>query len=78
MQEKTYYMTDALQKVKPTPHHTHHMGGCKYNAILIISRHNNTFKLLHDLIQTHNGGRWPILIMDLGNKQALVTSGTTT
>ena len=32
------------------------------------SRHNNTFKLLHELLQTHNGGRWPILSMDLGNK----------
>jgi hypothetical protein len=47
---------------------THLLGGCKYNAKLRISRHNNTFKLLHDLLATHNGGRWPILIMDLGNK----------
>jgi hypothetical protein len=47
---------------------THLLGGCNYNAKLGISRHNNTFKPLHDLLQTHNGGRWPILIMDLENK----------
>ena len=48
---------------------THLLGGCKYNAKLSISRHNNTFKLLHNLLQAHNGGLWPILSMDLGNKQ---------
>ncbi len=47
---------------------THLLGGCKYNAKLITSRYNNTFKLLHDLLQTHNGGRWRILGMDLENK----------
>jgi hypothetical protein len=47
---------------------THLLGGCKYIAKLRICRHNSTLKLLHDLLQTHNGGRWPILGMDLGNK----------
>jgi hypothetical protein len=47
---------------------THLLGGCKYNAKLRTSRHNNTFKLLQELLQTHNGGRWPILSVDLGNK----------
>ncbi len=46
----------------------HLLEGCKYNAKFRISRHNNMFKLLHDLLQTHNGGIWPTLSMDLGNK----------
>jgi hypothetical protein len=33
-----------------------------------MSRHNNTIRLLHDLLDAHNGGRWPILNMDLGSK----------
>ncbi len=33
-----------------------------------VNIYNNTFKILHDLLQTHNGGRWPILNMDLENK----------
>ena len=56
------------QKCNQPLANTQLLGGCKYNAKLIISRHNNTFKLLHNLLQTHNGGRWPILSMDLGNK----------
>jgi hypothetical protein len=44
------------------------LGGCKYNAKLRTYRHNNTFKLLHDLLETHNCGKWPVLNMDLGNK----------
>jgi len=47
---------------------THVLGGCKYNTKLRISTHNITFKLLHELLQTHKGGRWPIFSMDLGNK----------
>jgi hypothetical protein len=47
---------------------THLLGGCKYNAKLRISSYKSTFKLLHDLLQTHNGGRWPILNMDIRNK----------
>jgi len=47
---------------------THLLGGCKYNAKSRISGHNSTFKLLHDLLEFHNGEKWPILIIDLGNK----------
>jgi ribonuclease HI len=47
---------------------THLLGGCKYNAKMRTSRHNSTFKLLHELLQTQNGGRWPILSVDLGKK----------
>jgi hypothetical protein len=35
---------------------------------LRTSRHNNTFKLLKEQLGIHNGGRWPIVSMDLGNK----------
>jgi hypothetical protein len=44
------------------------LGGCKYNAKLRTSRLNIAFKLLQDLLGTHNGGRWPMLSMDLGSK----------
>ncbi len=47
---------------------THLLEGCKYNAKLQTSRHNITFKLLQDLLGTLNGGRWSIMIMDLGSK----------
>ncbi len=49
---------------------TNLIGGCKYNTKLITSRHNNTFKLLRGLLETHNIGRWPILSMDLERKPA--------
>ena len=45
---------------------THLLGGCISIARLRISRHHSTFKLLHQLLQQANGGRWPILSMDLG------------
>ncbi len=44
------------------------LGGCKYNAKLRTSIHNNTFKLLQEQLEIHNKGRWPIVNMDLGNK----------
>ena len=47
---------------------THLLGGCKYNSKLRISRHHSTFKLLHEQLEKHNGGRLPIISMDLGNK----------
>jgi hypothetical protein len=56
------------RKCNQSPTNTHLLEGCKYNAKLRTSRHNTTFKLLNDLLQTHNGGKWPILSMDLGNK----------
>ncbi len=46
----------------------HLLGRCKYNAKLLTSTHNNAFKLLHDLLEANNGGRWPIVSMDLGSK----------
>jgi hypothetical protein len=47
---------------------THLLGGYKYNAKLRTSKHNNTFKLLQNQLQKHNGGRWPIVSMDQGCK----------
>ena len=46
---------------------THILGGCRSTSTLRIKRHNNTFLLLHNLLQNTNGGRWPILGLDLGN-----------
>jgi len=47
---------------------THLLGGCKHNSKLRTSRYNSTFKLLHEQLEKHNGGRWPIVSIDLGNK----------
>ena len=44
------------------------MGGCKHNSKLITSRHNNTFKLLHDLLERNSRRRWSIINMDLGRQ----------
>ena len=46
--------------------HSHLLGGCYTTSKLRISRHHSTFKLLHQLLSEENGGRWPILAMDLG------------
>ena len=46
--------------------HSHLLGGCYTTAKLKISRHHSTFKLLQQLLTNENGGRWPILAMDLG------------
>ncbi len=35
---------------------------------LRTSRHDITLKILHDLLETHDGDRWPILSMDMGRK----------
>jgi hypothetical protein len=43
------------------------LGGCRSTSKLRIRRHNNTFLLLHKLLQTIHGGRWPIIGVDLGN-----------
>ena len=48
--------------------HSHLLGGCQSTAKLNISRHHSTFKLLHRLLTQENGGRWPILAMDLGTQ----------
>ena len=47
---------------------THLLGGCKHNSKLSTATHNNTFKLLQEQVEKHNGGRWPIVSMDLGKK----------
>ncbi len=57
-----------MQKMNQPLTNTHLLGGCKYNAKMRSSRQNSTFKLLHELLQIHHGGRWPILSMDLGNR----------
>ena len=45
----------------------HILGGCRSTSKLRMKRHNNTFLLLHRLLQTSNGGRWPIVGVDLGD-----------
>ena len=46
---------------------THILGGCYSTSRLRIARHHSTFKLLVERLKKSNGGRWPILSMDLGN-----------
>jgi hypothetical protein len=46
---------------------THILGGCRTTSKLRTKRHNNTFLLLHTLLQTTNGRRWPMIGVDLGN-----------
>jgi hypothetical protein len=47
---------------------THILGGCRFTAKLRTKRHNNTFRLLLQLLQKSNGGRWLILCADMGHK----------
>ena len=47
---------------------SHLAGDCPTKQRLRTDRHNSTFLLLHELLQESNGGRWPILAMDLGRK----------
>jgi len=47
---------------------THILGGCRFTAKLKTKRHNRTFRLLLQLLRKSNGGRWPILCVDLGHK----------
>ena len=49
------------------PTNTHILGACRFTAKFRTQRHNNTFKLLHQLLQDTDGGRWPIVGMDLGH-----------
>ena len=48
--------------------HTHLLGGCHAMQNARTRRHNSTFTLLHRLLSRENGGRWPILAMDLGRQ----------
>jgi hypothetical protein len=47
---------------------THIFGGCRFTSKFRTQRHNNTFTLLHQLLKNSDGGRWPILGVDLGQK----------
>jgi hypothetical protein len=47
---------------------THILGGYRFIAKLRVKRHNSTFRLLLQILQKSNGGRWPILCADLGHK----------
>ena len=57
----------VCDKCKQKLTNTHILGGCYTTSRLRISRHHSTFKLLVEHLQKSNGGRWPILSMDLGN-----------
>jgi hypothetical protein len=46
---------------------THILGGCRTTSKLRTKKHNNTFLLLHKFLQITNGGRWPMIGVDLGN-----------
>jgi hypothetical protein len=67
--------TDAARSMDPHSHaqnathhsNTHILVGCRSTSKLRIKRYNNTFLLLHKLLQTTNRGRWPIIGVDLGN-----------
>ena len=48
--------------------HTHMLGGCPATQNARTRRHNSTFTLLHQLLLKENGGRWPIIAMDLGKQ----------
>jgi hypothetical protein len=52
------------------PHYlnTHILEGCRYIAKLGIKRHNNPSRLLLQLPQNLNKGRWPIICVDMGHK----------
>jgi hypothetical protein len=66
--------TDPHSDVRNATHqtkNTHILGGCRSTSKIRIKRHNNTFLLLHKLLQTSNGGRWPIVGIDLGNKPTM-------
>ena len=45
---------------------TNIVGGCTTTSKLRTKRHNSTFLLLDQLLQNTNGGRWPIIRLDLG------------
>jgi len=52
----------------PSPiKNTHILGGCRSTSNLGIKRHNNNSLLLHKHLKIANGGRWPIVGVDLGN-----------
>ena len=58
--------TPTCSKCQAPLNNTHLLGGCSHTAKLRTKRHNNTFLLLHQLLQKSNGGRWPVIGIDLG------------
>jgi hypothetical protein len=53
----------------PAHKKTHILGGCRFTAKLRIKSHNSTFRVLLQLLQKSNGGRWPNICADsLGHK----------
>ncbi len=55
------------QNANPPLNNTHILGGCRYAAKPRTKRHNDTFLLLHPLLQESNGGRWPVIGVDMGS-----------
>ena len=49
--------TPTCYKCQSPLNNTHLLGGCSHTAKLRTKRHNITFLLLHQLLQTSNGGR---------------------
>ena len=43
------------------------MAGCETHTRLRTARHHSTFTLLVESLRHSDGGRWPLLAMDLGN-----------
>jgi len=43
------------------------MVDCKHTAKTRTKRHNSIFLLLHKILRNTNGGRWPIIGLDLGS-----------
>jgi hypothetical protein len=58
--------TPTCSKCQAPLNNTHLLGGCSHTAKLRTKRHNSTFLLLHQLLQKSNGGRWPVIGIDLG------------
>ena len=48
--------------------HTHMLGDGPATQNARTRRHNSTFTLLHQLLLRENGGRWPVIAMDLGKQ----------
>ncbi len=64
MQQKKWPNTTCLKCQSPL-NNTHILGGCRHTSTLRTKRHNNTFLLLHQLLKQSNGGRCPVIGVDL-------------
>ncbi len=56
----------TCSKCQSPLNNTHILGGCRHTSMLRTKRRNNTFLLLHQLLQKSNGGRWPVIGVNLG------------